>query len=124
MEGAVPVEEVGVGVDAAEGFARGGGADEVGGGVDTDEDLLQEVAREDRLHRRQTRPPAADLGFRVCVDERREWDEGGKRGNISNRKNIRRARAPYYDNIRNLQSANNCKEKFIQMDHNGVEEKM
>lgn len=54
VDGAVPAEEGGVGDEAAEGFARGRRADEVGGGVEPDEELLQEVVGEDPLHRRQS----------------------------------------------------------------------
>ncbi|GJM84357.1 hypothetical protein PR202_ga00018 [Eleusine coracana subsp. coracana] len=59
--GQVPAEEGGVSDEATEAFARGGGADEVGGGVDLDEEPIQEVVGEgcqrsgrgavaDRLH--------------------------------------------------------------------------
>lgn len=46
VEGTVPAEEGGVGDEAAEGGARGGGADEVGRGGDPEKDLLQEVVGE------------------------------------------------------------------------------
>lgn len=55
VEGAVAAEEGGVGDDAAEGRAGGGRAGEVGGGVEADEYLFQEVVSEDHRRRRRRR---------------------------------------------------------------------
>lgn len=66
VEGAVAAEERGAGDEAAEGGARCGGADEVRGGGDPDEDLLDKVVGERR--RRPGSGPGEDLRHRRRKD--------------------------------------------------------
>ena len=72
VEGAVPAEERGVGDEAAEGGARGGGASEVRGAGDPEEDLLQEVDGE------CGRPPGRRRGLGEAADRQRHLPGGGR----------------------------------------------
>ena len=56
-EGPEAAEEPGLGDDAAEGGAGGGGAGEVGCGVEAQEDVLPNLVREDGLRRRASGGP-------------------------------------------------------------------
>jgi len=72
VEGAVPAEEGGVGDEAAEGGARGGGAGEVRGAGDPEEDLLQEVVGE------CGRPPGRRRGLGEAADRQGHLPGGGR----------------------------------------------
>jgi len=85
VDGAVSAEERRVADEAAEGDARGGGADEIRGGRDAEEDLLEELA--DECRRRPLRLHGIEAG-----EDRVSTRRHGRRASHRRRKRGRESR--------------------------------